>query len=275
MTMGVLSAERGASRLKGSDPVDAFRLDDRLIVITGASEGIGCVFAENFARAGARVVLASRRRDKLEVVRDRIRSAGGIAESVVANVTCVADIQRLAQVVRELVDGTSLRLGLVNNAGVAFTKSALDVSESEWDALFDVHVKGTFFCTQQIGSLMLERRYGKILNLSSTWAIATEPGKAAYCAAKAAISQMTAALATEWATSGVRVNALAPTTTMTDVTKQRLSTSPKRAEGLLSRIKLGRFAEPEDLVGAAIFLISSASDFMTGQTVFVDGGFTI
>jgi len=122
---------------------------------------------------------------------------------------------------------------------------------------------------------MLDRGYGKILNLSSTWAIATEPGKAPYCAAKAAISQMTAALATEWASSGVRVNALAPTTTMSEVTKQRMSANPKRAEGLLSRIKLGRFAEPRDLVGTAIFLISSASDFVTGQTIFVDGGFTL
>ncbi len=274
MTMSVLPVE-GISRPGGPDPLDAFRLDDRLIVVTGASEGIGRAFAENFARAGAKVVLASRRRDKLEVVRDRIRSAGGAAEIVVADVTRVADIQRLARVVRELIDGTTLRLGLVNNAGVAFTKSALDVSESEWDALFDVHVKATFFCTQQIGSLMLERGYGKVVNLSSTWAIATEPGKAAYCAAKAAISQMTAALATEWASSGVRVNALAPTTTMTEVTKQRMSANPKRAESLLSRIKLGRFAEPADLFGAAIFMISSASDFVTGQTVFVDGGFII
>jgi NAD(P)-dependent dehydrogenase (short-subunit alcohol dehydrogenase family) len=273
--MSTSPAESGSSRARGLDPLDAFRLDDRLIVVTGASEGIGCAFAEDFARAGATVVLASRRRDKLERVRDRIRSAGGRAESVITDVTRLSEIQRLTQIVRELASGTNFRIGLVNNAGVAFTKLALEVSESEWDALFDVHVKGTFFCSQQIGSLMLERRYGKILNLSSTWAVATEPGKSAYCAAKAAISQMTAALATEWASSGVRVNALAPTTTMTDVTNRRMSANPERAQGLLSRIKLGRFAAPEDLVGSAIFLISSASDFMTGQTVFVDGGFTI
>jgi 2-deoxy-D-gluconate 3-dehydrogenase len=163
---------------------------------------------------------------------------------------------------------------LVNNAGLGFTKPAAEVTEQDWDTLFETHAKGAFFCSQQLGALMIERGYGKIINMSSTWSIATEAGKSVYCSAKAAISQLTAALSTEWAPLGVRVNALAPTTTMTESVKDMLSKNPKRAEYLRSRIKLGQFAKPSDLVGAAIYLASGASDFVTGHTLFVDGGFT-
>ena len=167
------------------------------------------------------------------------------------------------------------RLVLVNNAGLGFTKAALDVTEEDWDALIDLHVKGTFFCSQQIGGLMLERGYGKIINLSSTWAAATDVGKSVYCAAKAAISHLTAALSTEWAPQGVRVNALAPATTMTDFVEGHDGGESRAGRAAASsRIKLGRFAQPDDLIGAAVFLASAASDFVTGQTLFVDGGFT-
>lgn len=260
--------------IANEDPLAAFRLDDRLIVVTGSSQGIGRVFAENFARAGALVVLASRRQEKLEEVRQSIAAVGGRAEVVAADVSRLADIRVLAESVRRLADGGGRRVVLVNNAGFGFTKPAFEVSEQDWCRLIDTHVKGTFFCSQQIAALMAERSYGKIINLSSTWSVATDPGKSVYCAAKAAISHLTAALATEWAPLGIRVNALAPTTTMTEFVKGTLAANPVRAERLLSRIKLGRFAQPSDLVGAAIFLCSGASDFVTGQTLFVDGGFT-
>jgi 2-deoxy-D-gluconate 3-dehydrogenase len=120
--------------------------------------------------------------------------------------------------------------------------------------------------------MMVDRGYGKIINLSSTWSASTEMGKSVYGLAKAAVSYLTAALSTEWAPLGVRVNALAPTTTLSESTKQTLEQSPARAQALLSRIKLGRYAEPGDLVGAALFLASPASDFITGHTLFVDGG---
>jgi 2-deoxy-D-gluconate 3-dehydrogenase len=122
------------------------------------------------------------------------------------------------------------------------------------------------------GRMMIERGYGKIINLSSTWSASTDVGKSVYGAAKAAVSYLTAALSTEWAPLGVRVNAIAPTTTLSDSTKHALEQNPVRATALLSRIKLGRFAEPADLLGAALFLASPASDFVTGHTLFVDGG---
>ncbi len=257
-----------------SDPLDSFRLDDRLIVVTGASEGIGRAFAECFARAGALVVLASRRKDVLETVRQAIVASGGRAEVVATDVTRLDDIRRLADAVGALAKENDRRLVLVNNAGFGFTRPALETSEEEWDMLFDTHVRGTFFCAQKIGAMMIARGYGKIVNLSSAWSDATDAGKSAYCAAKAAVSHLTAALSTEWAPLGVRVNALAPTATMTDFTAKVMASSPERAERLRSRIKLGRFAQASDLLGAAVFLASGASDFVTGQTLFVDGGFT-
>ena len=256
------------------DPLASFRLDDRLIVVTGASEGIGRAFAECFAKAGAFVVLASRRKDKLESVQKAIVASGGRAEVVPTDVTRLDDIRVLADAVRVLAKEGDRRLVLVNNAGFGFTKPALEVSEQDWDLLFDTHVKGSFFCCQKIGALMIERGYGKIVNLSSAWSAATDTGKSAYGAAKAAISHLTAQLSTEWAPLGVRVNAMAPTATMTDFVARSFAASPERANRLLSRIKLGRFAQTSDLVGTAIFLASGASDFVTGQTLFVDGGFT-
>jgi len=119
---------------------------------------------------------------------------------------------------------------------------------------------------------MIERGYGKIINLSSTWSASTDHGKSVYGAAKAGVSYLTAALSTEWAPLGVRVNAIAPTSTLTENTSLAFREDPARAERLRRRIKLGRFAEPSDLVGAALFLASPASDFITGHTLFVDGG---
>ena len=259
--------------MSSPDPLAAFRLDGRLITVTGASDGLGRAFAEAFAALGARVVLAARRRDKLEEVQRAIIAAGGRAEVAVTDVCKLADIRALADTVARLA-GADDRLVLVNNAGLGFTRPALDVTEDEWDALFDLHVKGTFFCSQQIGALMLARGYGKIINLSSAWAASTDIGKSAYCTAKAAIGHLSAALSTEWAPQGVRVNALAPTTTLTDFVKGTMAARPDRAERLKSRIKLGRFAVPDDMIGAAVFLASAASDFVTGQTLFVDGGFS-
>ncbi len=259
---------------KGNDALASFRLDDRLIVVTGAGEGIGRAFAEGFASAGAHVVLASRRQGKLAEVQEAIQARGGRADVVVTDLTRLADIAALAAAVRRLAQDKARQIVLVNNAGYGFTKSALEVSEADWDGVFDVHVKGAFFCAQHIAPLMIERGYGKIINMSSTWSALTDSGKSAYCTAKAAVSHLTAALATEWAAAGIRVNAIAPATTMTEFVQNAAAANPARFEKLRSKIKLGRFEQPADLLGAAIFLASSASDFITGQTLYVDGGVT-
>jgi 2-deoxy-D-gluconate 3-dehydrogenase len=205
-------------------------------------------------------------------VKRSIELAGGQAHIFVADITQREDLDGLGKRVSELLEGTKLNLVLVNSAGVAFTRPAMEVTESDWDKVLGVHVKGTFFCSQLLARLMIDRGYGKIINLSSTWAASTDSGKSVYGSAKAAVSYMTAALSTEWAPQGVRVNAIAPSKT-TGESWQTKQHNPARNERLLGRIKLGRFADPSDMVGAAIFLASHASDFVTGQTLFVDGGF--
>jgi 2-deoxy-D-gluconate 3-dehydrogenase len=250
----------------------SFRLDGRLAIVTGASQGIGRVFALAYSRAGAEVVLVSRGREKLLEAQCAVESAGGRAHVICADVGKLEDIRRLEQGVSKLVEGRDLDLVLVNSAGFGFTKPAVEVTEEDWDRVFDTHAKGTFFCCQALGRRMIERGYGKIINLSSTWSSSTDMGKSVYGAAKAGISYLTAALSTEWAPLGVRVNAIAPTSTLTDSTSLAFQENPARAERLRSRIKLGRFAEPSDLIGAALFLASPASDFVSGHTLFVDGG---
>lgn len=251
----------------------SFRLDDRVAVITGASEGIGLAIALAYSRSGAEVVLVGRRRERLIEVQRLVEAAGGLpAHAISADVSDLAEIDSLQRIVSGVVDARDVALLLVNCAGSGFSKPAQEVNEQDWDSVLDLHVKGTFFCCQALGRLMIDRGYGKIINLSSTWSASTDSGKSVYGLAKAAVSHLTASLSTEWAPLGIRVNAIAPTATLTETTRRTLTENPARAQRLLSRIKLGRFAEPSDLVGAAIFLASPASDFITGHTLFVDGG---
>jgi 2-dehydro-3-deoxy-D-gluconate 5-dehydrogenase len=253
-------------------PLPDFRLDGRIAVVTGASEGIGRAFALAYSRAGAELILVSRRREKLLEVYDAICDAGGKAHVIPADLSRYNEIGALSQAVDKIIGNRNSPLVLVNNAGFGFTKAALDTTELDWDRLLDLHAKGTFFCSQFIGRMMIQRGYGKIINLSSTWSVSTDHGKSVYGVAKAAVSYMTAALSTEWAEAGVRVNAIAPTATLSEATRRTMEENPERAQRSLARIKLGRFAKPEDIIGAALFLASPASDFVTGQTLFVDGG---
>jgi NAD(P)-dependent dehydrogenase (short-subunit alcohol dehydrogenase family) len=260
-----------------SDALPSFRLDGRLAVITGASDGIGRAFALAYSRSGAEVVLVSRTHEKLLEVQRSVEAAGGRAHVIRADVGKIDDIRSVEREVSRIINsskdkGKDFALVLVNCAGFGFTKPALEVTEEDWVRILDVHAKGTFFCCQCMGRLMIERGYGKIINLSSTWSTSTDMGKSVYGIAKAGVSYLTAALSTEWAPLGVRVNAIAPTSTLTESTSRSFRENEARAQRLLSRIKLGRFAEPSDLVGAAVFLASPASDFVTGHTLFVDGG---
>jgi NAD(P)-dependent dehydrogenase (short-subunit alcohol dehydrogenase family) len=263
--------QTNSTKTRGDD-LPSFRLDGRLAVVTGASDGIGREFALAYSRSGAEVVLVSRTREKLQEVQHTIEAEGGRVHIVPADVAKIEQIRSLDEEVSRILKGKDLALILVNCAGFGFTKTALDTTEEDWDRILDVHAKGTFFCCQFMGRRMIERGYGKIVNLSSTWSTTTDMGKSVYGTAKAGVSYLTAALSTEWAPLGVRVNAIAPTSTLTESTSRTFRENEARAQKLLSRIKLGRFAQPSDLVGAGIFLASPASDFITGHTLYVDGG---
>jgi len=250
-----------------ADPLAQFSLENRVAVVTGATEGIGRGLAVGLAQAGANVVVCGRREDVLREVRAEVAETGRRGEACPVDVCKLADIERLR-------DFTLERLGkidiLVNAAGFTVTKPAWDMAEDEWDRMLDTGFKGLFFCCQIIGSAMRDRGYGKIINLSSTFSRSIIKGRSVYGGIKAGVTHLTEALAMEWAPDGIRVNALAPTAVLTPSREGLLQ--GEVLERILARIPLGRLATPEDLTGAAVYLASPASDFVTGQTLFVDGG---
>ena len=247
--------------------LNQFRLDDKVAVVTGASEGIGRAIALGLAEAGADVIISSRREEKLKEVKSEIEKMGRRAEVCLLDICKLSDIKNLKDFILERFGKVDI---LVNNAGFAVTKPAWDVTEDEWNLMIDTGFKGLFFSCQIIGSIMRQRGYGKIINLSSTFSRSIVKGRSVYAGIKAGVSHLTEALAFEWAPDGIRVNALAPTAVLTPSRKDTLKGEVLKT--ILSRIPLGRLATPEDLVGGVIYLSSPASDFVTGHTLFVDGG---
>ena len=252
----------------GEGGLPSFRLEGRLAVVTGASEGIGRSLALAFAEAGARLALVSRAPERLAELLASMQAVGSEAHAYQADVRVQADVERLVVAVTTRQRAASI---LVNSAGVPLTKPALEVTEAEWDAVLDTGLKGMFFTCLAFGRTMAEQGYGKIINLGSTYCESVAHGKSVYAIAKAGVAHLTRALALEWAPLGVRVNALAPTLTVTP-TRQAVLADQERMKSILARIPMGRYAQPSDLAGAGLFLASEASDFVTGQTLFVDGG---
>ena len=250
-----------------TNPVSQFGLTDRVAVVTGASDGLGRELASGLARAGADIVLCSRSVDKLEQVKGEIERAGRRAEVCPVDVCKLDDLRRLKAFVLDRFGKADI---LVNAAGFAVTKPAWDIEEAEWDMMLDTGFKGLFFCCQIVGSIMRERGYGKIINLSSTFSRSIIKGRSVYGGVKAGVSHLTEALALEWAEHGIRVNALAPTAMQTPSRNALLQGD--FLKGILARIPLGRLATPDDVTNAAVYLASPASDFVTGHTLFVDGG---
>lgn len=250
-----------------SNYLNMFNIQNRVAVVTGASDGIGRDIAIGLAEAGADIVVCSRRKQKLEEVKAEIESLGRRAEIFVFDVSKVNEIEKLKTFIVDCFGKVDI---LVNNAGYAVTKMAQETTEDDWDKMLDTGLKGVFFCSQIIGSIMAEQKYGKIINLGSTFSHSTIPGRSVYGTLKAGISHLTESLAVEWAQNGIRVNVIAPTAVKTPSRESLLQGDILKM--ILNRIPLGRLATPEDLICATIYLASSASDFVTGQTIFVDGG---
>ncbi len=249
------------------DHYKKFDLTNKVAVITGASEGIGRDMAIGLAEAGADIIICSRREEKLLEVKEIAEKNGRRAELCVIDVQSVSEIEKLKAFIKATTGKVDI---LINNAGYAVTKPAWEVSENDWDTMVDTGFKGLFFCCQAVGSIMREQKYGKIINLGSTFSKSIMPGRSVYGGIKAGIDHLTEALAMEWAPYGIRVNALAPTAVNTP--SRQVTLQGPILEKVLARIPLGRLATPEDLIGAVIYLSSEASDFVTGQTLFVDGG---
>jgi NAD(P)-dependent dehydrogenase (short-subunit alcohol dehydrogenase family) len=256
-----------------SDPLRSFRLDGRVAVVTGASAGMGVVFARALADAGARVVLAARRVERLEALAKEISDSGREALAVACDVAQEADIEGL-------VEATLARFGrvdvLVNNAGFNNVVPAEAVALADWRAQLDVNLTGVFLCAQRFGRRMLEARSGNIVNVASILGLvgSGQVTQAAYAAAKGGVVNLTRELAAEWARRGVRVNALAPGWFPTEMTTDMFG-DESSLKWMRSRTPMGRSGALEELVGPLLFLASDASSFVTGQTLAVDGGWTI
>ncbi len=252
------------------EPVAAdFSLKGRRAVVTGASRGIGRALAEGLARFGAQVALLARSADVLAETQSAIEAAGGRA---VAHVADVRDIEGLRQAVQRAAEDLGGIDILVNNAGTEQICPSLEVSEEVWDRILDTNLKGAFFAAQAAARVMRQGGGGAIVNICSLTSAVGVPGAAPYGASKSGLLGMTRALATEWAQFGIRVNAVGPGYFRTELTEV-FYRDPAWQEAMRARIPAGRFGALEDLVGATVFFCSDASRYVTGQILYVDGGY--
>ena len=249
----------------------SFSLAEKAVVVTGASRGLGESIALGFAAAGARLVLAARRTAAIEVLAGEITSQGRQAVAVPADLTRPEDCERVME--RAVTEFGSLDIA-VNNAGLPMRAGpTTEVTPDQWRQILDANLTTAFYCCQSAGRRMIGHGGGKIVNMSSMLGLVGYPQRAVYAAAKGAINQLTRVLALEWAEHGICVNALAPTHIETDWNKARVR-EEAFVDEMLPQIPLGRIGIPEEVVGATIFLCSSAADLITGQVLAVDGGWT-
>ena len=245
-----------------------FDLTGKVAVVTGASRGLGQYLSRALARAGADLVITSRRVQDLDAFRREIEGMGRKVLPVELDLRDAASIERAAETALAYFGKVDV---LVNNAGCNVRKPALDVTWDDWNMVLDTNLRGSFFVAQAFARNMGKRGYGRIINIGSVTSVFGYAGIAPYCASRGGMKQLTMSLADEWGANGVTVNCLAPGWFKT---KQNavLYENEKWVEYLKDRIPLKRPGQPDDLNGAVVFLASDASAYITGQTLLVDGG---
>lgn len=246
-----------------------FNLEGRVAVVIGGTSGIGRALALGLAAAGADVIPTSRRQEQVNQAAAEIELLGRQSLRVASDVSERSSLESLASKVLSRFGKVDI---LINCAGRIKRTPTLTMPEEEWAAIVDTNLTGTFRACQVFGRPMLERGFGRIINIASLNSFVALNEVAAYAASKSGVSSLTRSLAVEWSKKGVLVNAIAPGVFRTDLNAQLLDTTP-RGQELLMRTPMGRFGKTEELTGAAIFLASEAASFITGQTLVVDGGF--
>jgi NAD(P)-dependent dehydrogenase (short-subunit alcohol dehydrogenase family) len=252
--------------------VQIFDLSGKIAIVTGGNQGIGLGIARGLAMAGANVVIANRRATEGEEAAEALRKEGLNAVSIP---TDVRDEHSIAALVSKVMNDFGVIDILVNNAGVTIRKAVEEFSRDDWDYIMDINLKGVFFYCQLVGREMVKRRKGKIINVSSDLCKKAMEEKAVYATSKAGVSHLTRCLALEWAKYNVNVNAIAPGLTITPMNKDLYDKHPEKLEQLIRSLPIGKPCGISDYAGAAIFLASEASNFVVGQTLFVDGGSTL
>lgn len=246
-----------------------FDLSGKVAVVTGGGSGIGFAIAEGLASAGALVVITARSADKIEAAAAKLRAQKLEAAAHPVDVADRASVERLEAEVRRLFGPAQI---LVNSAAVIQRAPIEETTDAQWDAMINTNLRGVFLCCQTFGRGMLAQKQGKIINISSNVSQLTMPLRGVYAVTKAGVSHLTRALAVEWASRGVAVNAIAPGPTVTELNQRFFEEHPKDYQDRVAAIPVGRLGVPRDYVGAALLLASDASAFITGQTYFVDGG---
>ncbi|MGG1517343.1 glucose 1-dehydrogenase [Paenibacillus oryzisoli] len=249
----------------------SFELKNKVALVTGAGRGIGRALAIGLAEAGADVAIFARTAGDLAAVAEEIRALGRQAYPMTVDVTKREDIE---QAVAEVIQQTGRIDILINNAGMNIRSQALAVTDEEWDKIMQTNLKSAFLCSQIVGGHMREQSYGRIINIASVAGHVALRTGVVYAATKAAMIQMTKVLALEWGPYGINVNGIGPWYFRTPLTEKILDQPDYLAE-IIARTPLRRVGELQELVGPAVFLASDAANYVTGQTLFVDGGMTI
>lgn len=246
-----------------------FSLNGKTAIVTGASRGIGKAIALGFAKAGADLVLVSRNLSALKEVAREIESLGRKVSPISVDIGNPEEIRRGVESVLKTFPRIDI---LVNNAGISpVLKKSEEMDLKEWEEIIRVNLTGTFVFCLEVGRVMIKQGGGKIINMVSVGAVVGFPRQVGYCASKGGILQLTRVLALDWLRYNIQVNAIGPAYMETELTKG-MRESKIISENLLRRTPMGRFGKPEEVVGAAIYLASDASSYVTGQTLFVDGG---